>query len=229
VSSRQTEDVGLALLPFAYHLLMSAHVALDANRVDYFSDPVAQRRGIQGDPFLFTDRADRFPPLLDSSVACRSSKRSRASLARDMGMAFAGRVRMQLRASPVPPDVLRNLPTPARRLVDGADVLVPQGFEVEPLVVGLSFPCGMGFAEDWLSSHPSRNGATSPARFNHELRGTTAVRRTDRLQPRLGRSASRRSNGRGSMSAWTASNFVICCSTLTALSAHPVACTTSTA
>jgi glucose/arabinose dehydrogenase len=33
-------------------------------------------------------------------------------------------------------------------VVDGADVVVPHGFEVEPLVVGLSFPCGMGFADD---------------------------------------------------------------------------------
>ena len=55
---------------------------------------------------------------------------------------------MQLRAASAPSDRLRNLPTPARRVVDGADVVVPQGFEVESLVVGLSFPCGMGFADD---------------------------------------------------------------------------------
>ena len=55
---------------------------------------------------------------------------------------------MQLRATPVSPDRLRDLPTPARRVVDGADVAVPDGYEVEPLVVGLSFPCGMGFADD---------------------------------------------------------------------------------
>src|SRR5919206_2539782 len=55
---------------------------------------------------------------------------------------------MQLRAIPASPDRLRHLPTPARRVVDGADVVVPPGFEVQPLVVGLSFPCGMGFADD---------------------------------------------------------------------------------
>jgi hypothetical protein len=55
---------------------------------------------------------------------------------------------MYLRATPVASERLRTLPTPARRVVDGADVVVPPGFEVEPLVVGLSFPCGMGFADD---------------------------------------------------------------------------------
>src|SRR3954467_46362 len=43
---------------------------------------------------------------------------------------------------------LRHLPTPGRPRVDAADVVVPDGYEVNVLVAGLSFPTGMGFAED---------------------------------------------------------------------------------
>ncbi len=53
-----------------------------------------------------------------------------------------------LRATPAPPDALKNLPTAARRVVDAGDVVAPEGYTVEPVLVGLSFPCGMGFADD---------------------------------------------------------------------------------
>src|SRR4051794_18697206 len=46
------------------------------------------------------------------------------------------------------PEDLQRLPTPGRSRVDPADVVVPDGYRVEVLVAGLSFPTGMGFAED---------------------------------------------------------------------------------
>src|SRR3954452_1307083 len=45
-------------------------------------------------------------------------------------------------------DALRRLPTSARPAVDPADVVSPEGYEVGPVMGGLSFPCGMGFADD---------------------------------------------------------------------------------
>src|SRR3954468_23866791 len=58
---------------------------------------------------------------------------------------------------------LRKLPTTARPVVDAVDVVAPEGYEVEPVLVGLSFPCGMGFADDgslflleWGSTWPTR-------------------------------------------------------------------------
>lgn len=55
---------------------------------------------------------------------------------------------MDLRTSQASPDDLRALPTSARPVVDARDVAAPDGYTVEPLLVGLSFPTGMGFAED---------------------------------------------------------------------------------
>jgi len=43
---------------------------------------------------------------------------------------------------------LQNLSVPARPRVSPGDVVVPDGYEVEVLLVGLSFPTGMGFADD---------------------------------------------------------------------------------
>ncbi len=43
---------------------------------------------------------------------------------------------------------LRTLPTRVRPVVDPGDVVAPEGYEVEAVVAGLSFPCGMGFADD---------------------------------------------------------------------------------
>ncbi len=58
---------------------------------------------------------------------------------------------------------LRKLPTSARPVVDAADVQVPEGYEVEPVLVGLSFPCGMGFADDG-SLFLLEGGSTWPTR-----------------------------------------------------------------
>lgn len=43
---------------------------------------------------------------------------------------------------------LRQLPTRARPVVDAGDVVAPEGYEVEAVLVGLSFPCGMTVADD---------------------------------------------------------------------------------
>jgi glucose/arabinose dehydrogenase len=55
---------------------------------------------------------------------------------------------MPVPVTPASPGDLQRLPTPGRPRVDAADVVVPDGYQVEVLVVGLSFPTGMGFAED---------------------------------------------------------------------------------
>src|SRR5436309_270296 len=60
-------------------------------------------------------------------------------------------------------DALRRLPTTARPVVDPADVVAPEGYEVEPVLVGLSFPCGMGFADDG-SLFLLEGGSTWPTR-----------------------------------------------------------------
>jgi len=55
---------------------------------------------------------------------------------------------MELRVTHGGPDALQRLPTPARPKVDPGDVQVPDGYSVEAVVAGLSFPTGMGFAPD---------------------------------------------------------------------------------
>src|SRR4051812_6027463 len=60
-------------------------------------------------------------------------------------------------------DALRRLPTTARPAVDPKDVVAPEGYEVEPVLVGLSFPCGMGFADDG-SLFILEGGSTWPTR-----------------------------------------------------------------
>lgn len=46
------------------------------------------------------------------------------------------------------PEQLRNLPTPARPKVDADDIVVPDGYDVTPILVGLTFPTSLAFAED---------------------------------------------------------------------------------
>jgi glucose/arabinose dehydrogenase len=55
---------------------------------------------------------------------------------------------MALATAHASPDMLANLPTPGRPRVDPADVVVPDGYQVDVLIVGLSLPTGMGFADD---------------------------------------------------------------------------------
>jgi hypothetical protein len=70
---------------------------------------------------------------------------------------------MELRATRASRETLRTLPTPARQIVDPADVEVPEGYEVEAVMVGLSVPTGMGFAEDG-TLFVLEGGATWPTR-----------------------------------------------------------------
>lgn len=48
--------------------------------------------------------------------------------------------RTKLQAGTASPESLHNLPTPARPVVDASDVVVPEGYVVEPVMAGLSFP-----------------------------------------------------------------------------------------
>src|SRR5436853_3377911 len=54
----------------------------------------------------------------------------------------------ELRATRTSLETLRTLPTPARPVVDPSAVMVPPGYVVEAIIVGLSFPCGMGFTDN---------------------------------------------------------------------------------
>ena len=59
---------------------------------------------------------------------------------------------------------LRQLPTPVRPVVDATDVSVPDGYFVEPVVVGLSFPTAMCFDEEDGTLFFSEGGSTWPTR-----------------------------------------------------------------
>lgn len=58
---------------------------------------------------------------------------------------------------------IRNLPTPVRPRVDPADVVVPDGYTVEALVVGLSFPTALCFSDDGTLFF-AEGGSTWPTR-----------------------------------------------------------------
>ncbi len=68
---------------------------------------------------------------------------------------------MTATATRATPEALRHLPATARPVIDPADVEAPPGYEVE--VVGLSFPCGMDFADDG-SLVLLAGGSTRPTR-----------------------------------------------------------------
>lgn len=68
-----------------------------------------------------------------------------------------------LRTERTTPEALRALPTTGRRVVDPADTWVPEGYEVEAVVVGLSLPCGLGVAPDG-TVYVSEGGSTWPTR-----------------------------------------------------------------
>ena len=55
---------------------------------------------------------------------------------------------MRVRAVKAPDGALRSLPTTARPRVDPADVVVPDGYRVEVVMAGLSFPTAIEFAPD---------------------------------------------------------------------------------
>lgn len=70
---------------------------------------------------------------------------------------------MDIQATKTTQEALRNLPTSARPVVDARDVLVPEGYEVEAVLVGLSFPCGLAIGDDG-TLFISEGGSTWPTR-----------------------------------------------------------------
>lgn len=60
-------------------------------------------------------------------------------------------------------ETVRRLPTPARPRVDPADVVVPDGYDTDVVLVGLSFPTGMEFADDG-TLYLLEGGSTWPPR-----------------------------------------------------------------
>ena len=71
---------------------------------------------------------------------------------------------MSLPVTSASPEELQHLPVPGRPRVDPADVVVPDGYRVEVVLAGLSFPTGMGFAEDGTPVHPGgRQRVADPA------------------------------------------------------------------
>src|SRR3712207_6394935 len=62
-----------------------------------------------------------------------------------------------------PVEMLGKLPVPARPRVDPADVVVPDGYQVEVVIVGLSFPTDIAFANDG-SVFVSEGGSSWPTR-----------------------------------------------------------------
>lgn len=60
-------------------------------------------------------------------------------------------------------EALRALPVPARPVVDAADVVVPEGYTVEAVMVGLSFPTDIAF-DDKGTVFVSEGGSSWPTR-----------------------------------------------------------------
>lgn len=58
---------------------------------------------------------------------------------------------------------LKSLPSPVRRKIDATDVWVPEGYEVEPVVAGLSFPTALCFDDDG-AVYFAEGGSTWPTR-----------------------------------------------------------------
>src|SRR4051794_10771220 len=60
-------------------------------------------------------------------------------------------------------DTLKKLPVPARPLVDPSDVVVPEGYQVEVVMVGLSFPTDIAF-DNSGTVFVSEGGSSWPTR-----------------------------------------------------------------
>jgi glucose/arabinose dehydrogenase len=68
-----------------------------------------------------------------------------------------------VRAVRGPAEMLHSLPVSARPKVNPADVVVPDGYEVEVIMVGLSFPTDLAFADDG-TVFVSEGGSSWPTR-----------------------------------------------------------------
>src|SRR5215213_5151329 len=60
-------------------------------------------------------------------------------------------------------DSCKKLPVSARPVVDAADVVVPEGYQVEVVMTGLSFPTDIAFADDG-TIFVSEGGSSWPTR-----------------------------------------------------------------
>lgn len=86
---------------------------------------------------------------------------------------------------------LNNLPTPVRRKVNADDVVVPDGYEVTPVMVGFSFPTDICFADDGTifvseggSSWPTRPYMPARIIVIHPSGKTEAIKLTIQAGPR---------------------------------------------
>src|SRR3954451_13999024 len=68
-----------------------------------------------------------------------------------------------IKAVTAPVEMLGKLPTPARPRIDPADVVVPEGYQVEVVMAGLSFPTDIAF-DDKGSVFISEGGSSWPTR-----------------------------------------------------------------
>jgi len=68
-----------------------------------------------------------------------------------------------VRATRTTREALRRLPTSARPVIDAADVVAPDGYEVEPVLARLSFPCGIEVGPDG-TVFVCEGGSTWPTR-----------------------------------------------------------------
>ncbi|MCC9136977.1 PQQ-dependent sugar dehydrogenase [Pontibacter silvestris] len=71
--------------------------------------------------------------------------------------------RTKLKTATAAQQDLHNLSTPARPVVDPADVVVPDGYKIEPIMVGLSFPTDVSFSDDG-TIFVSEGGSSWPTR-----------------------------------------------------------------
>lgn len=83
-----------------------------------------------------------------------------ASLRKNTGFSIS---KTKLSTGPATKQDLHNLPTPARPTVDATDVVVPDGYVVEPVMAGLSFPTDVTFADDG-TLFVSEGGSSWPTR-----------------------------------------------------------------
>src|SRR3954470_19891262 len=60
-------------------------------------------------------------------------------------------------------NLLQQLPVPARPKIDPGDVIVPEGYKVEVVMAGLSFPTDIAFADDG-TVFVSEGGSSWPTR-----------------------------------------------------------------
>ncbi|WP_219855933.1 hypothetical protein [Pontibacter mangrovi] len=86
---------------------------------------------------------------------------------------------------------LRTLSTPARPMLDAADVVVPEGYQVEPVMAGLSFPTDLAFADDGTifvseggSSWPTRPYMPARVLVRHPSGETEAISMNVQAGPR---------------------------------------------